>query len=338
MSEDLYTFAVETSCDDTSVAIMKNGTEIVGIKSRSQIPIHDKYGGVVPEIASRNHVVDINLLTEELFAQTNMSVNNVDFISVTNSPGLIGSLLVGVSYAKSLAYAADKPLIAVNHLRGHICANYITHRDLKPPFVALVVSGGHSNIVRVGGYTSYTLLGKSTDDAAGEAYDKVSRFLNLGYPGGMKIQALAEKGNPDAYKLPIAHTHTGEFDYSFSGIKSAVLNLVNSYRMKHLDIDIPDLCASFQKAVNTALISNLIACCKKYSYKQIVLAGGVSANKNLRSLIQSAGNDIGAKVYYPDTALCGDNAAMIGCAGYFQYIAGDRADIYLNAYSHKNII
>lgn len=336
--KNLYTLAIESSCDDTSVAIVENGRNIISMQTISQTQIHDKYGGVVPEIASRNHVENINFLVTKIVEQSFIKLENIDFISVTNRPGLVGSLLVGLSFAKALSFSLNKPLVAVNHLKGHICANFLTHKALKPPFLALVVSGGHSNIVNVKSYTNYEIVGKSLDDAAGEAYDKVARHLNLGYPGGPAIENIAKKGNPYTYDLPKSYLEENSLDFSFSGIKSAVLNLVNSKRMRNEYLNIPDLCASFQKSVNEILAEKIIFYAKKVKQNKIVLAGGVCANKNLRNIIKLKTKENYIDLFYPDLSLCQDNAAMIGSAGYYEFINGNICDLSVNAFSTKNVM
>lgn len=336
--KDLYTLSFETSCDDTSVAIVKNGRDLIDMKTISQIKIHNKYGGVVPEIASRNHVENISHLTKSIFENSEITINDIDFISVTNRPGLIGSLLVGVSFAKALSFALDIPIVAVNHLKGHICANFITHKNLTPPFIALVVSGGHSNIVNCKSYNDFEIIGKSLDDAAGEAYDKIARHLNLGYPGGPAIEKLAKDGNPDRYVLPKSYMDDNSNDFSFSGVKSAVLNLINSKKMKNEEINIPDLCASFQKSVNEVLAEKLIHYANQNNIDTIVLAGGVSANKNLRKTIEKNIKNRNIKLFYPELSLCQDNAAMIGSSGYYEFINNNISDMSMNAYSTKNIM
>lgn len=336
--KDLYTLAFETSCDDTSVAIVKNGREIIDMKTISQTEIHNKYGGVVPEIASRNHIENISHLAKSIFIDSEIKLDDIDFISVTNCPGLIGSLLVGVSFAKALSYALEIPIVAVNHLKGHIAANFITHKDLEPPFIALVVSGGHSNIVNCKSYENYEIIGKSLDDAAGEAYDKVARHLKLGYPGGPVIEKYAKTGNADKYDLPKSFIDEDSNDFSFSGLKSAVLNLVNSMKMKNQEININDLCASFQKSVNEVLSEKLIHYARKNNRKKIVLAGGVSANKNLRKMIEEKCAKENISLFYPDINLCQDNAAMIGSAGYYEYINNNISDMSMNCYSIKNVM
>lgn len=334
--KDLYTLAFESSCDDTSVAIVKNGRELIAMETISQTKIHNIYGGVVPEIASRNHVENINILTRDIFKKYNKSIFDIDFISITNCPGLIGSLLVGVAFAKALSFTLSIPLVSVNHLKGHICANYITHKNLEPPFLALVVSGGHSNIVNVKNFIDYEIVGKSLDDAAGEAYDKVARYLGLGYPGGPEIEKYAKNGNPNAYDLPKSYLEENSLDFSFSGIKSAILNLINSKKMKKEDINIPDLCASFQKSVNEILSEKIIFYAKKTNQKKIILAGGVCANTNLRDTLHLKAEEYNIDLYYPSLPLCQDNAAMIGSAGYYEFINGNISDLSLNAYSVKN--
>lgn len=334
--KDLVTLAIESSCDETAIAIVKNGTDVLCNIIDTQIPIHTKFGGVVPEVASRNHIQNINYVCEKALKDADMTFDDIDFISVANRPGLVGSLLVGVSFAKALSYALEKPLVGVHHIRAHICANYIAHKDLKPPFLCLVVSGGHSHIVRVDDYTTYTVLGKTRDDAVGEAFDKVARCLDLGYPGGPKVDNLAKNGDENKIEFPKAHFENS-LDFSFSGIKSAVLNYMNSMKMKNIEVNKSDVAASFQKAVVSILCENLLKAADENNIQKIAIAGGVSANSYLREKLSAICNERGYSLYYPPINLCTDNGAMIGCCGYYEYLAGNLADMTLNAYASYDI-
>lgn len=334
--KDLTTLAIESSCDETSIAIVKNGREVLSEVTDSQVPIHTKFGGVVPEIASRNHISNINYVYEKALVDANMKIADIDFISVSNRPGLVGALLVGVSFAKALAFATDKPIVGVHHIRGHICANFIAHKELEPPFICLIISGGHSHIVKVDDYTKFTVLAKTRDDAAGEAFDKVARCLDLGYPGGPKIDKLAKEGNPNAIDFPKAKFENS-LDFSFSGIKSAVLNYLNTMKMKNLQVNKADVAASFQKSVVDILSENLIKASDVYGIDKIAIAGGVSANSALRENIEKLAQENGKKFYYPPLSLCTDNGAMIGSSGYFEYLAGNVSDMSMNAYATYDI-
>lgn len=334
--KDLTTLAIESSCDETSIAIVKNGREVLSEVTDSQVPIHTKFGGVVPEIASRNHISNINYVYEKALVDANMKIADIDFISVSNRPGLVGALLVGVSFAKALAFATDKPIVGVHHIRGHICANFIAHKELEPPFICLIISGGHSHIVKVDDYTKFTVLAKTRDDAAGEAFDKVARCLDLGYPGGPKIDKLATEGNPNAIDFPKAKFENS-LDFSFSGIKSAVLNYMNTMKMKNLQVNKADVAASFQKSVVDILSENLIKASDVYGIDEIAIAGGVSANSALRENIEKLAQENGKKFYYPPLSLCTDNGAMIGSSGYFEYLAGNVSDMSMNAYATYDI-
>lgn len=321
---DTFVLGIESSCDETSVAVVKNGREVLSNVINSQIKIHEEYGGVVPEIASRCHTEVINQIMKQALKEANVTLNDIDAISVTQGPGLVGALLVGVSYAKGLSFATNKPLIAVNHIAGHIAANFLSHKDLEPPFLCLIVSGGHTHLVNVKSYNEYEILGKTRDDAIGEAFDKVARVVGLGYPGGPKIDELAKSGTPNI-ALPLSHLDG--FDFSFSGIKTAVINLNH----KTPDLNKADLCASFEKAVTEMLVFNAKKAIKEYKVDKIVLAGGVSRNSYIRKEFDKIANDLEIKVYYPEPILCTDNAAMIAAQGYYDYIAGKRADLHLNA-------
>jgi N6-L-threonylcarbamoyladenine synthase len=323
---DVKILAIESSCDETACAIVKNGREVLGNVIATQIDIHKRYGGVVPEIASRNHVDCISNVVSECLSQANMNIEDVDVISATYGPGLVGALLVGLSTAKALAYSANKPFVGVHHIEGHIDANYITHKDLKPPYMCLVVSGGHTNLVYVKDYTEFQILGRTRDDAVGEAFDKVSRVIGLEYPGGPKIDKLAKEGKP-SYKLPKSFFEDS-LDFSFSGIKTAVINLVHKEGDK---INVPDLCASFEEAVTDVLLSNLLKACTQKHVDTVALAGGVSANSYIRARLDKLGEENNLKIYYPELKYCTDNAAMIGSAAYFYYINGKKSDLDLNA-------
>ena len=329
--EDKYILAIESSCDETSAAVVLNGREILSNVIASQISTHEQYGGVVPEVASRMHIEAISGVVEEALLKANITLENIDAIGVTYGPGLVGALLVGLQFAKGLAFASKKPLVGVNHIEGHICANYIQHKDLKPPFISLVVSGGHTFIVHVKDYGIYEVIGQTRDDAAGEAYDKVARALGLGYPGGPKIDKLAKEGNPKAIAFPKANFHEETLDFSFSGVKSAVLNYLNKCNMQNIEINKADVAASFQQAVVDVLKDNVLLTCKKKNIDTIAIAGGVASNSTLReTLINEAGKK-GIKVLFPTPILCKDNAAMIGSAAYFNFINGKVNDLNLNA-------
>ena len=323
--EDILTLGIESSCDETSVAIVKNGREILSNIIDTQIPIHEKYGGVVPEIASRNHIEAISRVTKKALKEANVNLEQIDAITPTYGPGLVGALLVGLSYGKALSYALNKPLVGVNHIQGHIAANYITYPELKPPFICVMMSGGNTQIVHVKGYTEFEVLGKTRDDAIGEAFDKVARVVGLGYPGGPKVDKLAQEGQANI-ELPRTHFDEETMDFSFSGIKTAVINLHH----KNPDVNKADLCASFQKNVTDTLMENVLKAIEKTGIKRISLAGGVSANSYIRKRFTELEKE-GIKVYMPDLKLCTDNAAMIASAGYYNFIAGNRNGLELNA-------
>jgi N6-L-threonylcarbamoyladenine synthase len=323
--------AIESSCDETSAAVVVNGREVLSNIIASQIDIHTKFGGVVPEVASRKHIEVISAVVQEALDKAEMTLEDIDAVGVTYGPGLVGALLVGMQYAKSLAYALNKPLIGVNHIEGHICANFIEYKDLKPPFVCLVVSGGHTFIVYMKDFGDFEVIGQTRDDAAGEAYDKVARSIGLGYPGGPKIDKLSKEGNPEAIKFPRANFHEESLDFSFSGLKSAVLNYLNKMEMTGQDINRADVAASFQKALVDVLVDNVIKTCKTKKVDKIAIAGGVASNGTLREAMIKAGEKNGIEVLFPAPVLCTDNAAMIGSAAYFEYIKGNFADLTLNA-------
>lgn len=329
--EDKIILAIESSCDETSAAIVVNGRDVLSNVIASQIDTHKKFGGVVPEVASRMHIEVVNSVVSEALNEANKTLDDIDAIAVTYGPGLVGALLVGLQYAKGLAYSLKKPLIGVNHIEGHISANFIEHKDLKPPFVCLVVSGGHTFIVHVKDYGSYEVIGETRDDAAGEAYDKVARSLGLGYPGGPKIDKLSKEGNEDAIKFPRANFHDNTLDFSFSGVKSAVLNYLNKMEMKNEEINKADVAASFQKAVVDVLTDNVIKTCKMKKVDKIAIAGGVASNSALRENLIKEGSKRNINVLFPSPILCTDNAAMIGSAAYFELLRGNIAPMNLNA-------
>ena len=331
MEKDILTLGIESSCDETSVAVVKNGREVLSNVIATQIDIHKKYGGVVPEIASRNHVENITYVVEEALQKSGVTLDDIDAICCTYGPGLVGALLVGLSTAKAMAYALNKPFVGVHHIEGHIAANYITHKELEPPYLCLVVSGGHSHLVHVKDYTKFEVLGKTRDDAVGEAFDKVARVVGIGYPGGPVIDKLAKEGKP-IYNLP--RTHFENLDFSFSGIKTAVINLVHK---EGDNININDLCASFEEAVTDILTQNSLKAMKELGVNKIAIAGGVSANSYLRNRMQELGEKEGFKVYYPELVLCTDNAAMIASAGYYNYMAGKCSPWNLNAVPNLEI-
>ena len=328
--KDIYILGIESSCDETAAAVVKNGREVLSNVISSQVPIHEKFGGVVPEIASRNHVEAISNVVKKALREANITLDQIDAIACTYGPGLVGALLVGVSYAKALAFAANKPLIGTNHIEGHIAANYISHKELKPPFIGLIVSGGHTHLVHIKDYKEFEILGKTRDDAIGEAFDKVARVIGLGYPGGPKIDRLAKEGKPN---IDLPQTHFENLDFSFSGIKTAVINLHH----KTPDINKADLAASFQKAVTDVLIDNAEEACDELDINTLVLAGGVSANTYIRERFEKLEKEEEIKVYYPDPILCTDNAAMIASAGYYNYINGIKSDLELNAIPNLKI-
>mgnify|MGYP000463467316 CR=1 FL=1 len=329
--KELLVLGIESSCDETSCAIVKNGREVLSNVINSQIKIHEKFGGVVPEIASRSHVEVISRVVKEALEEAKITFDDVDVVACTYGPGLVGALLVGVSYAKALSYAINKPLVGTNHIEGHIAANYITHPDLKPPFLCLVISGGHMHLVHIKNYKEFEILGKTRDDAIGEAFDKVARAVGLGYPGGPKVDKAAKEGNPHAMEFPRAKVADSPYDFSFSGLKSAVLNYINHAKMTGEEIYVPDLVASFQNAVVDVLVSRAITAAKEYGYKKLAIAGGVASNSALRAAMKEACDKNGITFYHPSPIFCTDNAAMIGAAAYYEYKKGNRSGWDLNA-------
>lgn len=329
--EDTLILAIESSCDETAAAVVRNGREVLSNVISSQIDLHTLYGGVVPEIASRKHIERINQVIEEALSTAGVSLAQTDAVAVTYGPGLVGALLVGVAEAKAIAYAAGKPLVGVHHIEGHIAANFIEHPELEPPFLSLVVSGGHTHLVRVEDYGVFTILGRTRDDAAGEAFDKVARAIGLGYPGGPKIDRVAREGDPEAIAFPRTHIEDAPYDFSFSGLKSAVLNYINGCQMKGQEYRQADIAASFQKAVTDVLVGNAMRAVEEYHADRFAIAGGVAANSALRQAMKEACEERGVKLYYPSPVYCTDNAAMIGVAGYYEYQKGVRHGLDLNA-------
>ena len=329
--DDVLILAIESSCDETAAAVVKNGREVLSNVINTQIAIHTEYGGVVPEIASRKHIENINPVIRKALEDAGVTLDDIDAIGVTYGPGLVGALLVGVAEAKAIAFAKNKPLVGVHHIEGHISANYVENKELEPPFVALVVSGGHTHLVKVNVYGVYDIVGRTRDDAAGEAFDKVARAIGLGYPGGPKIDKLAKEGNPDAIEFPRAHVDDAPYDFSFSGIKSAVLNYINSANMQGKEINRADVAASFQKAVVDALVSRAVRLAKECGMDKLAIAGGVASNSALRAAVQEECTKNNIRFYSPSPILCTDNAAMIGAAAYYEYIKGVRHGYDLNA-------
>lgn len=331
MKEQTLILAVESSCDETAASVVRNGREVLSNVISSQIELHKLYGGVVPEIASRKHIEKINQVIEEALQEAGVDLTDITAVAVTYGPGLVGALLVGVSAAKAVSFATGLPLIGVHHIEGHISANYIEHKELEPPFVSLVASGGHTHLVMVKDYGEYEIIGRTRDDAAGEAFDKVARAIGLGYPGGPKIDALSKEGNPDAIFFPRAKVEDAAYDFSFSGLKSAVLNYLNSCEMKGEAINRADVAASFQKAVVDVLVEHSLAAVEQYGYSRFAMAGGVAANSTLRQAMKDACKKRGIQFYHPSPVYCTDNAAMIGVAGYYEYRKGIRSGLDLNA-------
>ena len=332
MSEkDTLILAIESSCDEPAASVVKNGRCVLSNIISSQIAIHTLYGGVVPEIASRKHIEKINQVVEAALKEADVTLDDIDAIGVTYGPGLVGALLVGVAEAKAIAYAKKKPLVGVHHIEGHVSANYIEHPDLEPPFLCEIISGGHTHLVIVKDYGSFEILGRTRDDAAGEAFDKVARAIGLGYPGGPKIDKLAKEGNPHAIDFPRAHMEDAPYDFSFSGVKSAVLNHLNKCRMTGEPIVEADIAASFQQAVVDVLVDNAIRAAKDYHMDRLAIAGGVASNGALRAAMEAACEKEGIRFYRPSPIFCTDNAAMIGVAAYYEYQKGTRHGWDLNA-------
>lgn len=331
MTKDILILAIESSCDETAAAVVRNGREVLSNVISSQIDLHKLYGGVVPEIASRKHIEKINQVIQESLDQAKVSLVDVDAVAVTYGPGLVGALLVGVAEAKAISFALNKPLVGVHHIEGHISANFIENKNLEPPFLCLIVSGGHTHLVIVKDYGEFEIIGHTRDDAAGEAFDKVARAIGLGYPGGPKIDKLAKEGNKDAIAFPRANIEGSPYDFSFSGLKSAVLNYINSCEMKNIEINKADVAASFQEAVVDVLVTKSIMAAKEFGFDSIAIAGGVAANSALREGMTKKCDENGLKLYYPSPIFCTDNAAMIGSAAYYEYLKGVRHGLDLNA-------
>lgn len=329
--EDILILAIESSCDETAAAVVKNGRTVLSNIISSQIDLHKLYGGVVPEIASRKHIEKINQVIEEALRQAQVTLDDLDAIGVTYGPGLVGALLVGVAEAKAIAYAKKLPLIGVHHIEGHVSANYIEHPELEPPFLCEIISGGHTHLVIVKDYGTFEILGRTRDDAAGEAFDKVARAIGLGYPGGPKIDRLSKEGNPEAIPFPRAHVEEAPYDFSFSGLKSAVLNYLNKCRMMGEPVCEADVAASFQQAVVDVLVDNAIRGARDYHMDRLAIAGGVASNQTLRRAMEEACRKENITFYHPSPVLCTDNAAMIGAAAYYEYLKGTRHGLDLNA-------
>lgn len=330
--------AVESSCDETAVAIVRDGRQVLTDCIASQVDLHRLYGGVVPEIASRKHIEAIYGLADQALKNANMTRKDIDAVAVTYAPGLIGAVLVGVNFAKAAAFAMDKPLIPVHHIRGHIAANYLAYPELEPPFLCLVVSGGHTMIVEVKDYTDMSILGTSLDDAAGECFDKVARVLGMPYPGGAALDRAAQQGDETKYSLPRSKPGENPYNMSFSGLKTAALNLIHHAQQVGEEIDVPSLCASFSAAVSDTLVPRMVMAMEQTGYRKVAVAGGVAANSRIRRDILAAAQQLGAQVYMPPLSLCGDNGAMIGAQAYYEYLAGNTADMSLNAYATKSIL
>ena len=329
--EEVLILAIESSCDETAAAVIRNGREVLSNIIFSQIDLHTLYGGVVPEIASRKHIEKINQVIEQALKEAKVTLDDITAIAVTYGPGLVGALLVGVSAAKAIAFATGKPLVGVHHIEGHICANYIENKELEPPFGCLVVSGGHSHLVKVKDYGEYEIIGRTRDDAAGEAFDKVARAIGLGYPGGPKIDKVSKEGNPEAIHFPRAKVDENVYDFSFSGLKSAVLNYLNQCEMKNIPIVVEDVAASFQKSVVDVLVEHSMDAIKEFGFKKFAIAGGVASNSGLRKAFEEECAKRKIEFYHPSPIFCTDNAAMIGVAGYYEYIKGVRSGMDLNA-------
>lgn len=335
--EEVKILAIESSCDETAAAVVVNGREVRSNVISSQIALHTLYGGVVPEIASRKHIEKINQVITQALEDADTTLEEIDAIGVTYGPGLVGALLVGVAEAKAIAYAAKKPLVGVHHIEGHICANYIENKELEPPFLCLVASGGHTHLVKVADYGKYEIIGRTRDDAAGEAFDKVARAIGLGYPGGPKIEKKAKEGNDKAIVFPKAKVAENPYDFSFSGLKSAVLNYINGCKMKRQEINEADIAASFQKAVIDVLVEHAVHAAKEYRIDKFAIAGGVASNQTLREAMEKACKERGIQFYHPSPIFCTDNAAMIGSAAYYEYLQGRRDGWDLNAVSNLKL-
>ena len=330
--------AVESSCDETAVAVVRDGREVLADCIASQVALHREYGGVVPEIASRKHIEAIYALADEALERAGVQRSDVDAVAVTYAPGLIGAVLVGVNFAKAAALALDVPIIPVHHLKGHIAANYLAYPELEPPFLCLVVSGGHTMIVNVKSYTDLEIMGSTRDDAAGECFDKVGRVLGMPYPGGAALDRTAKLGDDTKYPMPQPKLSGNPLDMSFSGLKTATLNMIHNFRQREEEIDIPSLCASFTKAVSDMLLPRTMAALKQCGYDKLAIAGGVAANSRIRADFEAAAKAVGAQLYVPPLSLCGDNGAMIGSQAYYEYLAGNLGDQSLNAYATKSIL
>ena len=331
MNKEIKILAIESSCDETAAAVVVNGRDVRSNVISSQIALHTLYGGVVPEIASRKHIEKINQVIEQALSDASVTLDDIDAIGVTYGPGLVGALLVGVAEAKAISYAKNIPLVGVHHIEGHISANYIENKELEPPFLCLVVSGGHTHLVKVLDYGKYEILGRTRDDAAGEAFDKVARAIGLGYPGGPKIEKVSHEGNPHAMEFPRAKIEDGPYDFSFSGLKSAVLNYINGCNMKGIEVVQADVAASFQKAVTDVLVGNAMKAIDEFKMDKFANAGGVASNGTLREAMREACEKKGVKFYHPSPIFCTDNAAMIGVAAYYDFLAGKRDGLDLNA-------
>lgn len=329
--------AIESSCDETAAAVVEDGRKVLSSVVASQVEEHKLYGGVVPEIASRRHAEAIVPVVKQSLEQADIALENIDAIAVTYAPGLIGALLVGVNFAKGLSLSTGIPLVPTHHLRSHIASNYISNQNLKPPFLCLVVSGGHSHIVMVEDYTKMKIIGKTRDDAAGEAFDKAARTMGMSYPGGIELDKVAENGNPFAFKLPRPVVHDAPYDFSFSGLKTAVINLIHNSAQKGVEVSKPDVCASFRYAVVDCLTTNFLKAAQDLNVRKLVIAGGVSANSLLRKTLQDKCAKLGYEFYMPDKSLCGDNAAMVGSQGYYEYLSGNIAGTDLNAFATMSI-
>ncbi len=330
--------AVESSCDETAVSVVRDGRQVLTDCIASQVALHREYGGVVPEIASRKHIEAIYALADQALKEAGLTRDEIDAVAVTYAPGLIGAVLVGVNFAKAAALALGKPLIPVHHIRGHIAANYIAYPDLEPPFLCLVVSGGHTMIIEVKDYTQMHILGTTLDDAAGECFDKVGRVLGMPYPGGSAVDKAAQQGDPGKYSLPRSKPGENPYNMSFSGLKTAALNLIHHAQQVGEELDVPSLCASFTEAVSDTLVPRVVMALEQTGCRKIAVAGGVAANSKIRGDILAAAQKLGAEVYLPPLKLCGDNAAMIGAQAYYEYLAGNTADMSLNAYATKSIL